>query len=88
MEAIQIWIRTNVLLMKGIFLQVHPGRLARGGDHHEGLLQPYAARDSGLRGPLLGSAFCPEGSAAAAWNRLHGGLYTVRMQPYQIHRML
>lgn len=84
----KMWIRTNVLLMKGLFLQVHPGRLARGGDHDEGFLQPYAARDSGLCRPLLGSAICPEGSAAAAWNRLHGSLYTVRMQPYKIHCML
>lgn len=76
-----MWIRNNTLLI----FQVHPGRLARGGDHYEGFLQPYAARDSGLCRPLLGSAFCPKGSATVAWNCLHGNLYTVRMQTHKIH---
>lgn len=81
-----------MLLIRSIldlfFLQVHPGRLARGGDHYEGFLQPYAARDSGLCRPLLGSAFCPKGSATVTWNCLHGSLYTVRMQTQNLLHVL
>lgn len=75
-----------MLLIKNLldlfFLQVHPGRLARGGDHNERFLQPYAACDSGLCRPLLGSTLCPKGSAPVTWNCLHGSLYTVRIHKY------
>lgn len=40
-------------------MQVYLGGLACGGHHHEGLLQPDAACDGELRGPLPGSAVCP-----------------------------
>lgn len=85
---IRIWNTTRILLIKNLldlfFLQVHPGRLARGGDHYEGFLQPYAACDSGLCRPLLGSTLCPKGSAPVTWNCLHGSLYTVRIHKYTI----
>lgn len=77
-----------MLLIKNLldffYLQVHPGRLARGGDHYEGFLQPSAACDSGLCRPLLGSTLCPKGSAPVTWNCLHGSLYTVRTHKYTI----
>ena len=65
----------------GLFLpvQVHPSGLACGGDHHEGLLQPDAACDSGLCGPLPGPALSPQGSPPVIGNRLHGSLHTVRI---------
>lgn len=85
---IMIWNTTSMLLIKNLldlfFLQVHPGGLARGGDHYEGFLQPYAACDSGLCRPLLGSTLCPKGSAPVTWNCLHGSLYTVRIHKYTI----
>lgn len=60
-------------------LQVHPGGLACGGDHHEGLLKPDAACDSGVCWSLPGSALSPQGSPPAVGYRLHGSLYSVRI---------
>lgn len=64
-------------------MQVHPGGLACGGDHHEGLLQLDTACYSGLCRSLLGSALCPQGSPTVVRYCLHGGLYTVGEILYQ-----
>lgn len=63
-------------------LQVHPGGLACGGDHNEGLHQPDAACDCRLRGPLFDFAVCPQSSSSVIRNRLHGHLHKVRMHTY------
>lgn len=63
-------------------LQVHPGGLACGGDHNEGLHQPDAACDCRLCGPLFDFAVCPQSSSSVIRNRLHGHLHKVRMHTY------
>lgn len=57
--------------------QVHPGGLAGGGDHHEGLLQPDAACDCVCCGPLPGAALCAQSPSPAIRHCLHGDLHKV-----------
>lgn len=71
------------IITQSLLWQVHPGGLAGGGDHDEGLLQLDLACHCELCGPLPGSAFSAQSPPPAFGHSVHGDLHKVGVSDLQ-----